>query len=185
MRCDAPIVDFPMPTVFMARRLLQTMPLSKERRLRTYGFMLLIYFVGLIPAYALAGVLEGASRHLWMLRLYDWLNQGSAFLLMPGALMALASPVAVPVLEWMLRRFDRRKHPVRLLAAAVAAPIAILVGAFIVAQISSLSSSQAGNPSGALSLLAFPLAFLGTSAAYGIVALLLVESSSQELGVRP
>jgi hypothetical protein len=139
--------------------------------------MLLIYLFGLIPAYALVGVLEGASQHLWMLRVYDWLNQASAFLLMPGVLLALAGPLAVPALEWLLRRFDRRKGPVSLLAAAAAGPVVVLTAAFIVGQISILTSSHAGSLSGVLSLLAFPIAFFSTSATYGLIALSLVSKS--------
>jgi hypothetical protein len=124
--------------------------------IRRYAVLLAVFLFGLIPAYSLIGVLEGGVRGLWPLSAHDWVYQGSAVLVQAGGLLILAGVFAIPASEWATRRFVSGQGVGAAMAAAAIGAVSVFLGTCLF------------DPR---ILLAFPVAFLVSTGAYGLVVL--------------
>jgi hypothetical protein len=122
--------------------------------IRRYAILVAIYLAGLVPAYSVIAVLEGAVRGLWPLSTHDWIYQGSAFLVQAGGLLALAGVFAIPASEWAIRRLVSDRGAGGAMASAAVGAVSVFLGTcFFDPRL----------------LLAFPAAFLVSTGSYGLI----------------
>jgi hypothetical protein len=130
--------------------------------LRRYSVLPAVYLLGLIPTYSLIAVFEGGVRGLWPLSTHDWVYQGSAFLVQASGLLIPAGVVAIPAGGWATRRFVTGQGATAGLFASVIAALSVFLGTCLF------------DP---WILLSFPIAFLVSTGAYGLVVLRTVRRS--------